>query len=167
MEFRKATNEDTISIMDIIRQAQTCLKQCGIDQWQNNYPNMEIIVNDIKNRNSYIAIKNNKIAGTVCVDFGGEKTYKTIYDGQWLTGGQYAVIHRIAVDSVHKRNGLASEIIISIEAICLKRDIHSIRVDTHRDNLAMQKLLQKNGFIYCGIIYLEDGNERIAFEKVF
>ena len=41
----------------------------------------------------------------------------------------------------------------------------SIRIDTHRDNIPMQKMLNKNGFIYCGIIYLLDGKERFAFEK--
>jgi hypothetical protein len=29
-----------------------------------------------------------------------------------------------------------------------------------------ERLLQKNGFKYCGIIYLEDQEERIAFEKI-
>ena len=42
----------------------------------------------------------------------------------------------------------------------------SIKVDTHKDNISMQKLLRKNDFKYCGIIYLEDGSERIAFEKL-
>ena len=46
-----------------------------------------------------------------------------------------------------------------------KNNAASIRVDTHRDNLPMQRMLQKNGFIYCGIIYLADGKERFAFEK--
>jgi hypothetical protein len=27
-------------------------------------------------------------------------------------------------------------------------------------------MLEKNGFIYCGIIYLSDGQERLAYEKV-
>jgi hypothetical protein len=30
----------------------------------------------------------------------------------------------------------------------------------------MQKLLSKLGYTYCGLIYLEDGAERIAFQKI-
>lgn len=52
------------------------------------------------------------------------------------------------------------------ESLCRNRKIKSIKVDTHRDNLSMQALLKKNNFKYCGIIFLEDGAERIAFEKV-
>jgi hypothetical protein len=31
----------------------------------------------------------------------------------------------------------------------------------------MQNLLIKNGFSKCGIIYLEDGAERLAFQKIY
>ena len=52
----------------------------------------------------------------------------------------------------------------------LKNNIYSLRVDTHEKNLAMQKALNKVGFIKCGVIYLarndEGTNKRIAFEKV-
>ena len=42
----------------------------------------------------------------------------------------------------------------------------SIKVDTHEQNLSMQKLLRKNNFEHCGIIYLQDNSKRIAFEKI-
>jgi RimJ/RimL family protein N-acetyltransferase len=53
-----------------------------------------------------------------------------------------------------------------IEESCFHKGILSIKADTHKDNRAMQKALYKNGFQYCGIIYLEDNSERIAFEKI-
>jgi RimJ/RimL family protein N-acetyltransferase len=62
--------------------------------------------------------------------------------------------------------GVSSVIIKNIAATCLDRGVNSIRVDTHKENKSMQKLLKKNGFTYCGIIYLVDGNERAAFEKL-
>jgi RimJ/RimL family protein N-acetyltransferase len=43
--------------------------------------------------------------------------------------------------------------------------IPNIRIDTHRDNAIMQHLLEKNGFVKCGIIYVEDGSPRIAYQK--
>ena len=165
MEFRKAFESDANSIMSIINQAQGYFKKQGIDQWQDNYPNYETVYNDIANNYGYVLLKDNTIIGTVAVSFDGEKTYEYIYDGKWLSDGEYAVIHRMAIDSKYKRAGLASLIIENVEKICLEKDVYSIRIDTHKENLAMQKLLKKNGFKYCGIIYLEDGSERIAFEK--
>lgn len=166
MEFRKSNEADINNIMSIIKQAQTYFKEHGINQWQNNYPNTETINNDIANNNSYVLLKDNKIVATVAVSFDGEKTYNSIYEGEWISNNEFAVIHRIAVDNNYKGLGLSSQIIKSVEKLCLSKDVCSIKVDTHEKNISMQKLLKKNNFQYCGIIYLEDGSKRMAFEKI-
>lgn len=166
MVFRKAEVADVSNIMIIIKQAQDYFKDNGINQWQNNYPNSDTIKSDIINNNSYVLASNERIVGTAAVVFTGERTYDTIYDGQWLSNNDYATIHRIAVDSTLKGQGLSSVIINYVEEMSIESGIKSIRVDTHRDNTSMQRLLEKNGFSYCGIIYLEDDSERLAFEKV-
>ncbi|NLX61999.1 MAG: GNAT family N-acetyltransferase [Tissierellia bacterium] len=166
MEFRKAMEVDIDSIMNIIKQAQEYFKEQGIDQWQNNYPNVETIKNDIEKGYGYVLLKDGKIVGTVSVSFDGEKTYENIYEGKWISNLQYAVVHRMAIDSKLKGKGLASIIMKNIEKMCLDRDVHSIRIDTHEDNKSMQRLIDKNGFKYCGIIYLADGSKRLAYEKL-
>lgn len=166
MIFRKAEEVDAFNIMNIIKQAQDYFKENKIDQWQNNYPNSDTIKNDIKNNNAYVLVDNDRIVGTVAVIFTGEKTYDTIYNGKWLSNREYATIHRIAVDSALKGYGLSSVIIKYIEEMCIERGIKSIKVDTHKNNESMQRLLEKNGFQYCGIIYLLDNSERLAYEKV-
>ncbi|HEY5586055.1 MAG TPA: GNAT family N-acetyltransferase [Ruminiclostridium sp.] len=165
MEFRKAVETDVNSIINIIKQAQAYFKENGINQWQDNYPNVETVKKDISNKNGYVLLKDNNVVGTIAVTFDGEKTYDSIYDGEWISNHEYAVIHRIAVDANYKGLGLASVIIKNTEEICFNKGVHSIKVDTHRENVSMQKLLQKNRFQYCGIIYLEDKSKRIAFEK--
>lgn len=165
MEFRKASEKDINNIMNIIKQAQAYFKEQGINQWQNNYPNVETIRIDISNENSYVLLKDNNIVAIAAVSFDGEKTYDTIYDGKWISNNEYAVIHRIAVDNTYKGLGLSSQIIKHVEQLCLNKGVHSIKIDTHEENIAMQKLLKKNNFQYCGIIYLEDRSKRIAFEK--
>lgn len=166
MEFRKTVETDINNIMDIIKQAQAYFKQQRINQWQNNYPNVETISNDIAQEHSYVLLKDNKIVATSAVSFDGEKTYDTIYEGEWISNNKYAVIHRIAVDNTYKGLGLSSQIVSHVEELCLNKGIHSIKVDTHEENISMQKLLKKNEFKYCGVIYLEDSSKRIAFEKV-
>ena len=39
-------------------------------------------------------------------------------------------------------------------------------VDTHRDNAIMQHNIKKHGFTYCGIIYLANGDKRLAYQKL-
>jgi GNAT superfamily N-acetyltransferase len=166
MEFRKTVKTDINDVMNIIRQAQTYFKELGINQWQDNYPNVETINNDIDNENSYVLLKEGIIVATAAVSFDGERTYDFIYEGKWISNNEYAVIHRIAVDNNYKGLGLSSKIIKNVEQLCLSKGVYSIKVDTHEENLSMQKLLKKNKFQYCGVIYLEDGSKRIAFEKI-
>lgn len=166
MEFRKGIEGDIPGIMNIIRQAQTYLEECGVDQWQNGYPDIETIRNDIRLGYSYVMVEGDHVLGTVALIFDGEKTYDTIYEGKWLSSGSYAAIHRIAVAARYKGSGLAGDMMKNIENICLNKGVDSIKIDTHEDNKTMQRYLDKNGFKYCGVIYLEDGNKRLAFEKL-
>ena len=167
MLIRKSAYEDVKVIMKIIKSAQKSLKMQNVDQWQNGYPNEKSIESDISNDISYVVIKNNQIAATLAISFDGEKTYDEIHDGKWISNGEFCVIHRIAIDENYKGSGLASDIIKYVESTSLNRGVNSIKIDTHEDNIAMKKLLKKNGFKYCGIIYLEDNSKRIAFEKLF
>lgn len=166
MKFRRAVETEINNIMNIIKQAQAYFKEKGINQWQDGYPNIKTINKDVTNKNSYVLLKDNHIIATVAVSFDGEKTYDHIYEGEWISDNEYAVIHRIAIDNNYKGLGLSSQIFKDIEQLCLNKGIHSIKVDTQEENISMQKLLDKNKFKYCGVIYLEDGSKRIAFEKI-
>ncbi len=166
MEFHRASEEDAQRIMEIIGQAQGYLKAQGVNQWQNNYPNISTVMNDIDNQDCYVLRDSGRVIATVTVVFGREKTYAAIYEGEWLSSNEYATIHRLAVDAGYKGRGLASLIIGNIETMCRSGGISSIRVDTHRQNASMKRMLIKNGFTYCGVIYLSDNSERVAFEKL-
>ncbi|WP_416176485.1 GNAT family N-acetyltransferase [Clostridium sp.] len=166
MEFKRAAEKDIDAIISIIKQAQAYFKTHGINQWQNNYPNVDIIANDIRRKNSYALFKDNILVSTAAISFDGEKSYEHIYKGRWISNSRYAVIHRVAVESSLKGKGLASILIKNLEKYCARNFVHSIKIDTHKDNISMQKLLKKNKFQYCGIIYLPNGDERMAFEKI-
>lgn len=167
MKIRKAFPVDAESIMHIFRQAQASLKMQGVNQWQNGYPNPVIVDRDISAGNSLVCVGNSLVCAAFVLSFDCEDTYDNIFEGQWLSTGQYAVIHRMAIGDAFKGQGIGTAMISKAEQICLSRGTRSIKVDTHRDNIPMHHLLEKNQFQYCGIIYLEDGQERLAFEKLF
>lgn len=166
MKFRKTVKEDIEGIMRMIHQAQAYMKAQNIDQWQDGYPNEETFQKDISRGWSYVLEDGGKLLGTIAVIFDGEPDYDNIYEGSWKTdGASYGAIHRVAVDEELKGRGIAGRMISEAEKLCREHGIRSMRNDTHRDNHSMQRMLAKNGFEYCGIIYLKDGAERIAFEK--
>lgn len=175
MEFIKTKNENIDDIMRIISNAQKSMKELGIDQWQDGYPDRDTFLSDIEASGSYVVTDGDAIIGTAFISFDGEPTYNKIYDGSWLPYAEakaqaqnekYAVIHRIAVDTSEKRKGIASFIISRAEKMCVENNIRSIKIDTHEDNFPMQNMLKKNGFHHCGTIYLKNGYKRIAFEKI-
>jgi len=166
MNFRLSQLKDIQNILAIIEEAKIFLKEQGVNQWQNGYPNEEVIVEDIKNSCSYVLEEDGKVVGTTVIGFCGETTYENIYGGVWLSNDSFAVIHRMAISKSHMNRGFSTELMKNVEKLVLAKGIKSIKVDTHKDNKVMQKFLQKNGYKYCGIIYLEDGNERLAFEKL-
>ena len=168
MKLRNATSKEIPYIMEIIENARLRLKAQGIDQWQKQYPDEETIENDIKNNESFVFVndKDNQIYGTVAVSFRGEVTYEKIYEGEWISEYPYAVVHRIAVHNNYQRQGIATQVLTQIETMCKDLGVKSIRIDTHRDNLPMQKSLIGLSYTKCGFIYLKDGSERLAFEKI-
>lgn len=166
MVFREAEKKDLASIAAIIHQAQEDLRSKKVDQWQNGYPNEEIILADIHRRENYVLEEEGKVIATVVFSFRGEPSYEKIYEGKWISDQPYAVIHRIAVDRNRKKAGAATRILEEIVCICREKNVLSIRIDTHRDNKAMQAWIAKNHFEYCGIIYLKpSGAERNAYER--
>ena len=170
MNFRKSTFDDVDRILEIIEKAKIELRKLGLDQWQNGYPNREVIENDVKNGISYVLEEiSEKIVGTIVLSPKKEEPYSKI-EGKWITNDDYIVIHRLAVDSEIKNKGIATKILEFSEKECIKNKILSIKTDTHENNKPMKKFLEKNGFSYCGVIYLDKesdvGEKRIAYEKI-
>ncbi len=167
INIRLANLADVESIASLYEKARLLLRDRGIDQWQEGYPNADSARNDIENAYSFVIEENGKIIGTAALDVGVEPTYNQIYDGQWKTKSPiYAFVHRVAVDPEMKGKNLASLFFSKAEGIAREHGVISMRCDTHRDNHAMQKTLERAGFEHCGIIHLETGAERWAFEKV-
>lgn len=128
-------------------------------QWINGYPSRSIVEADIENGESYVVCDGDVIhAVFMFMHHKDEPTYSYIEDGAWLNALPYGTIHRIASDGVHR----------GILDLCVEfcsKTIKNLRVDTHPDNMPMQKAIKRCGFTYCGVIYMEDKTPRIAFQK--
>ena len=163
--IRLARIEDLNEIMEIVKDAKAFLKSQGVDQWQGDYPTSEVFVKDISNNNLYV-YEEEIIKGFIAIIKGIDVTYNKIYEGTWLSDSEYVTIHRIAVKKDARNKNIATSLIDYTEHLATKDNIKSIRIDTHKDNIPMQNMITKNGFIKCGIIYLLDGNPRLAYEKL-
>ena len=139
-------------------------REQGFVQWTEEYPNLETLRSDITCGKGYAVKADGAVAGYLCIDFDGEPAYDTI-DGAWRTKGPYAVVHRMAFDRVFRGMGLAHATFSRIEALCGARGVRNIRVDTDFPNLRMQHVLEKDGFVRCGVVVFQ-GSGKIAYDKI-
>jgi len=164
MTIRKTTMEDLPAVMQIYDQGRAYMRETGNpDQWKGNHPPQALIEEDIQAGSSYVCLgsngeNDNIISAVFYFAIEEDPTYSKI-DGAWVNGKPYGVVHRIARGANAKGAG----------AFCLDwafKQYPNIRIDTHKDNGPMMTLLNRLGFTRCGMIWLANGDERVAFQKV-
>ncbi len=154
--IRQAVQADLNEIEVIYAVARHFMAENGNPtQWVKGYPQRELLEEDIALEKLYVAEIGHQICGVFVFVVGEDPTYACIEDGSWLSDSPYGTIHRIASRS----SGLFGAAL----EFCRSKCTH-IRVDTHADNKPMQHLAEKYGFSRRGVIYVEDGTPRIAYE---
>lgn len=159
--IRKSKLNDIPTMQQVFSQAKEKMRASGnLLQWADVYPTNDQLKTDIERGFSYVVVKDGVIVATFVLALCPEPTYSNIYGGRWLDYTlPYGTIHRAA--SIHGVHGIMD--------IVLDWSFHktnNIRVDTHVDNIPMQHIMSKHSFMYCGIIHLENGEERLAYQKI-
>ncbi len=166
MIIRPATESDLPALRPVFEAAKGIMRMDGnYEQWSApGFPGEDLLLSDIARGGGYVIEDSRpaghqppRVVGYFALLPSPEPTYDYI-EGAWLSDEPYGVIHRIA--SYPDAHGIFSAIIDFAGAL-----YPHIRIDTHRDNHIMQHLIAKHGFTYCGIIWLTDGTERLAYER--
>ena len=159
LQIRKGQADDFDRIMSIYHYAQEFMIRSGNPtQWGHFYPEPEMIRRDIDEGNCHVIFDQDGVHGVFALFEGEDPTYAYIENGTWLNDDPYVTIHRIAGD------GQAHGIFRCAAEYCAGLGV-DVRIDTHADNTVMQRQIEKNGFVKCGIIYIEDGSPRIAYQR--
>ena len=158
MKIRNTNLSDLDEVMEIYRKARLFMRaHDNPTQWLGGKPTRKQIEDDIAKHQSFVCIHEGKIVGVLCFFVGNDPTYKII-EGEWLSDDSYAVVHRIASSGEAKGAG-------TFMMQWAFEKYGNVRVDTHEDNYVMQNMLKKLGYTYCGIIHLENGDPRLAYQK--
>ena len=164
MEIRQAFPNEVAAIMEVIESARAALAAAGSDQWQapSGYPTEEDIFQDILNGWAYVALVEGRIVAYAAVIDGTEPAYEAIFDGDWKHHNhRYITFHRIAVSTEWTGQKIAQTF---LQGLIEGTKGHDYRCDTHEKNKAMQHILTKLGYVYCGKVIVE--GERLAYQKI-
>jgi len=158
IEIRKAVLEDGAEGDRIFNTARAFMASVGNpNQWNDLYPSHLDVEEDSELGQGFVMCDDGKPFAYFAFILGEDPSYSYIEDGAWPNDKPYGTIHRIASDGTHK----------NVFHLCInyvKNIIPVIRIDTHEKNIPMQKALAREGFKYCGIVYIENGEQRLAFQ---
>lgn len=158
-QIRLAKESDLPAILQIYADARAFMARTGNpNQWGCHHPPRAMLEDDIRIQKLHVVTRGDQVEGVFYFTLDLDPTYAEIYDGAWHLDQQYGTIHRIA-------SGGNKGIFRSVLEYCVKQCPY-IRIDTHHDNAVMQHVLDKHGFRRCGIIYLADGQSRIAYDRI-
>lgn len=165
IQMVQAVDENCLPIWNLLQQGIERRRKEGSNQWQDGYPNIQTVENDLKNGFGFVFKFENEIIGYAALIYNYEPAYDAI-KGKWLSDDPYFVIHRLCIDESQLGKGLATKFLLMIENYVSTQNCNSIKVDTNFDNAAMLRIFEKLNYKYCGEVELR-GSSRKAFQKVF
>lgn len=157
--IRKAKANELNEILKIANKTKENMLNNNLKQWVGNYPNLEVFNKDLKLNGLFVYLENNKIIASISILEENDPPYQAI---KWFSHNSL-VIHRILVNPIYQGKGIGKALFNQAIALTKEGNYISLKVDTHPDNLKMQKLIESMGFKYMG--YLESIN-RLAYELI-
>lgn len=155
--IRLAREEDLDAVAGIYAVARAFMRENGNPtQWPGTYPSRDDAARDLAAGGLWVLDEGAGAVACMSVLPGPEPTYAHIEGEPWLSEGPYWVMHRMAC--AEQGRGLGSAL---LAFLCTAHD--DVRADTHADNVAMQRALERAGFVRRGTIHVADGSPRIAF----
>lgn len=152
-------------IDEIIALTKSCgkyLRDNGIDQWDENYPDRLSIKNDLEKETLFVYRNENKIAGIIVLNEYQDEEYAQI---DWLTNdlSKNIIVHRLAVSPENQGQGIARKIMDFAEGFARKNNYDSIRLDTYSQNPRNQIFYAKRGYKNLGAVFLKYKKEHPYF----
>lgn len=133
MEIVVAEPEQVDAMVAITEQARANMAAMGIDQWQCGYPDRGTWEADVAAGAAYVALDEGRVVAVFRYADEPEAAYETL-EGEWLTDGPYATVHRCAVDPACRGRGIIGELFAFACEKAAADGMASVRIDTHADN---------------------------------
>lgn len=127
----------------------------GVEQWDEIYPNPEVLSADIEAGTLHILPADGGPAASIVLNEHQDKEYE---DGCWrYTEGKFLVIHRLCVAPLHQGRGVAKRMMRYAEELARKNGYSAIRLDAFSQNPISLRLYQGLGFQKAGTITFRKG----------
>lgn len=162
MPIRLARISELDQLQSLFQRCAVHMIDNGIHQWDENYPVISNIENDILNRHVFNFYLDDLIAGTITINNQESPEYSSI---NW-NYESYQVVHRLAVAPEFQGQGIARKLMDFAESRCRDQGYQSIRLDTFTANPRNMKFYQNRNYSLVGHVYFRSLTKPFAcFEK--
>ena len=164
MEYSKAEINQLDQIFSLYTDAIITMEKAGILQWDEIYPDKQILAEDISKNQMYIGKEGNDIAVCFVLSEYCDEEYK---NGNWQwPQAKFCVIHRLCVNPKFQNQGIATKTMEYIEQLCKSTGYDSIRLDCFTKNPYSQKLYDKAGYSVVGYADWRKGRFELREKKI-
>jgi ribosomal protein S18 acetylase RimI-like enzyme len=161
IKIRLAHTEELEIAHKIVRDATRHLDEQEILQWDEIYPNKEILLKDIESQQMHFIEIEGRVVGLIVINEDQSSEFNSI---DWKYSGETLVVHRLTIDPVYQRRGLANILMNFAEESAAVNGYSCIRLDAFIHNPAAFTLYEKRGYRNAGIVRFRKG-EFYCFEK--
>jgi GNAT superfamily N-acetyltransferase len=152
------------SVVRLISAATQTMREHGIYQWDEIYPNEEIITKDVDSRSLYVLEQGDLCIAAVSLNQEQDEAYQQVH---WLGGEPVLVVHRLCVDPAYQGNGIGSRLMDFAEEHAKQNAYVSIRLDAYTGNPRAVRLYERRGYRKAGQIYFSRRTlPFFCFEKI-
>ncbi len=139
------------------------MREQGVEQWDEVYPDEEVISRDLAARTLHGLWRGGEIIGCVTVDAVADPLWQGL---DWSADGEpFAAVHRLMIHPSQQGRGLAKRLMAHAESLARADGRRSIRLDTFAANPGAMALYQKLGYRPTGRAMMRKG-VFIGFEKL-
>ncbi len=148
IRFRKACMEDLEVINQLFMKAIIEMNRKEIPQWDELYPNKEVLSNDIEENQLFVGEIDSQICSVFVLNKEADKQY---VNGDWkYPDSPFYIIHRLCVNPDFQNQGIGTRTLQYIENLLLKKGIEAIRLDAFSLNPYALKMYKSLGYNIVG-----------------
>jgi ribosomal protein S18 acetylase RimI-like enzyme len=162
--IRKIRKKELPQAIQLFREVVADMQNRGIDQWDEVYPGLADINDDLKKDCGFGYFEGNKLVGYVALNDEYDPEYET---GNWqYTEGRPLYFHRLAVRPAFQGQGVAGSLIRFAENHALEAGYAAIRLDAFPPNTAAVAMYEKRGYSRAGYVTFRKGRFVLLEKKV-
>ncbi|WP_319561105.1 GNAT family N-acetyltransferase [Marispirochaeta sp.] len=161
--IRILTQIDIPQAHDLFRTATEDMISRGIDQWDEVYPALSDIREDLEQGWSFGSFDGPVLTGYVALNESCDPEYTT---GNWQhNSGRPLYLHRLAVRPAYQGQGIAGRIISFALEHAAENGYTALRLDAFPPNKTAVAMYEKRGFTRAGYVQFRKGRF-VLLEKV-